>query len=377
MYISTTADLESFCKRATEHDAIAVDTEFIREKTFHPHLCLIQIATRDEVAIIDPLLIKDLSSLARLMANPAIMKVFHACSQDMEALYFVLDTLPAPLFDTQIAVAFLGERQQISYHALIKSYCQVELAKSESLTDWSVRPLSPSQLRYAAEDVSYLIQAFDVVQEQLREQGRMSWVLDELSPYTQLEHYVQDPRLAFLKMKRINTLTRRQLGIARELAAWRETSAEEYNIPRKWMLSDEVLIEFVRNPPRTYDMLRRVRGTERLQAHDIKGALDAVSRGLACPSEKLPHPPRPRHITTPERESVVDLMYALIRLVSKRSRVAASLIASRDDLLNYMDEPEKSPLRDGWRFELVGSLIDDLLQGNIGLTAVNGHLEIL
>lgn len=377
MYISTYEELSAFCERAARFNAIAVDTEFLRERTYHPCLCLVQVATPDECVVIDVIAIDNLAPLAILMRDEGTVKVFHACSQDMEVLNYTLGALPAPIFDTQIAAAFLGERMQTSYNGMVHAFCGVTLPKSESLTDWSRRPLTPEQIEYALDDVRYLIKAYDVIMERLDESGRASWVLDEIRPLTDRSHYVVDRRVAFKRVKRVNSLTRRQLAVARELAAWREARAEYSNIPRKWLMSDEVLIALSKRPPHDAASLRRVRGTEQLSDADVAGALSVIARGESCPADKYPFIARTHKPASPELESVIDLMYALIRLVGERSGVATAMIASRDDLVDYVDRPQDSPLREGWRFELVGTLIDDLLNGDIGLTVKDRALEIL
>lgn len=378
MYISTYDELAAFCDRASAFPAVAIDTEFLRERTYHARLCLVQAATPEECAVIDPIVIEDLSPLAALLSDETILKVFHACSQDMEVLYHAMDVLPAPIFDTQVAAAFAGERQQCAYNALVHAFCGVDLPKSESLTDWSRRPLTPEQIDYAVDDVRYLILAYDALAEKLRELGRMDWALDEMRPLERLESYVMDPRAAYKKVKRVGSLTRRQQAVARELAAWRERRAERMDVPRKWVMSDEVLVALSKRPPVTVEDFRRVRGTEQLSERDVDAALVAVERGARCPAENLPNQVRPRRAAaSPELESVTDLMFALLRLVSERSGVATSLIASREDLLDYIDHPERSRLRDGWRFELVGTLMDDLLSGGIGLTVKGRAIEIL
>ena len=377
MYISTHDELAALCERAAAFDAVAIDTEFLRERTYYPRLCLVQVATPDECCVVDPVAIDDLSPLAELMTNGAVLKVFHACSQDMEVIRHALGVFPNPIFDTQVAAAFLGERMQSSYNGLVHAFCGVTLPKSESLTDWSRRPLTPEQIEYAVDDVRYLILVYAAIHARLEELGRSSWVEEETRPLADPAHYDADPRIAFKRVKRVNTLTRHQLAVARELAAWRESRAAARDIPRKWIMSDEVLVALARRPPRTVDELRRVRGTEQLSVRDVDAALVAVARGDSCPQDRLPFIARPRHSASPELASVVDLMYALIRLVSERSGVASSIIASRDDLLGYISHPEKSPLREGWRFELVGSLIDDLLAGDLGLTVKDRSIQIL
>lgn len=377
MYISINEDLTAFCNRARAFSAIAIDTEFLREKTYHAKLCLVQVATPDECVVIDPLAIDDLGPLAELMTDVGTLKVFHACSQDMEVLCHALGSVPAPIFDTQVAAGFLGERAQCSYHNLVSTFCGVSLPKTESLTDWSRRPLSPKQIEYALDDVRYLIDAYRVIESKLHSLGRTAWVRDEIRPLADPAHYRSDSRAAFKRVKRVNACTRRQLAVARELASWREQRAETRDIPRKWVMSDEVLLALCKRAPQTVEDFRAVRGTEQLSARDVEVALDAIARGRRCPQENLPSIGRAHRAPAPELESVIDLMYALIRLVSERSGVATSLIVSRDGLLDYIEHPERSPLREGWRFELVGTLMDDLLQGNIGLTVKDGALEIL
>lgn len=377
MYISTNQDLAAFCERARAFEAVAVDTEFLREKTYHPRLCLVQIATPGESVAIDPLAIDDLSPLAELMVDESVVKVFHACSQDMEVMLSSVGALPAPIFDTQVAAAFLGERQQISYGALVQTFCGVSLPKTESLTDWSRRPLTDKQIEYAIDDVRYLIVAYTEMMARLREQGRVDWVLDELRPLAAERHYRADRHDAFRKVKRINSCSRHQLGIARELAAWREDRAERRNIPRKWVMSDDTLLALVKRNPVRVEEFRSIRGTEQLSERDVDGALMAIKRGSSCPHDRLPVLVRGHKAIPPELESVTDLMYALIRLVSERSGVATSVIASRDDLAEYVEHPEQSRLREGWRFELVGSRLDDLLNGNMGLTVKDRRIEIL
>lgn len=255
MYISTNEDLTAFCKRARAFSAIAIDTEFLREKTYHAKLCLVQVATPDECVVIDPLAIDDLGPLAELMTDVDTLKVFHACSQDMEVLCHALGSVPAPIFDTQVAAGFLGERAQCSYHNLVSTFCGVSLPKTESLTDWSRRPLSPKQIEYALDDVRYLIDAYRVIESKLHSLGRTAWVRDEIRPLADPVHYRSDPRAAFKRVKRVNACTRRQLAVARELASWREQRAETRDIPRKWVMSDEVLLALCKRAPQTVEDL--------------------------------------------------------------------------------------------------------------------------
>lgn len=376
MYLSTQAELASFCERAASSRVLAVDTEFLREKTFFPKLCLVQVAAGDDIAAIDPLLIEDLSPLARLFEDPSITKVFHACSQDLEVILDGMGVVCAPVFDTQLAAAFLGMRQQVSYGSLVEAYCGVHLPKAESLTDWSRRPLDAEQLRYAEDDVRYLPGIYERMISQLVEGDRLTWVAPEMSQLCDVSRVRRDPRESYLRLRRASSLTRRQLAVAREVCAWREGVAAAHDIPRKWVVSDEVVVEVCKRAPTTVERLRRIRGTDQISESDARALVEAVVKGTACPAEQCPkvtRHPRP----SAETEGVIDLMYAVLRLVSEKSGVATQLIATRDDLLEFLQNRRGSRLSRDWRWELAGKTLDQLLSGEVGLTVKNGSIELL
>lgn len=376
MYISTKTELERFCELASAAKVIAVDTEFLRERTYFPKLCLVQVAVGDDIAAIDPILIDDLAPLAAVFEDPSVTKVFHACGQDLEVLLDGMGVACAPVFDTQLAAAFLGLRQQVSYASLVESYCGVRLPKAESLTDWSRRPLDPEQLTYAEDDVRYLPGIYERMMTELVERDRLSWVAPEMEALCDPSRIRRDPREAFRRLRRAGSLTRRQLAIAREVCAWREDTAARRDLPRKWVASDEVIVEVCKRTPSTLDRLRRIRGTDQIGERDGRALLEAVARGTACPAEECPKVDR--HVRpSAEAEGVVDLMYAVLRLVSERSGVATQLIATRDDLLDFMQDHDSSPLASGWRHELAGSTLERLLSGEVGLTVRDGRIELL
>lgn len=376
MYLSTQEELAAFCERAAASKVLAVDTEFLREKTFFPKLCLVQVAAGEDIAAIDPILIEDLSPLAALFEDPSITKVFHACSQDLEVLLDGMGVECAPVFDTQLAAAFLGLRQQVSYASLVESYCGVRLPKAESLTDWSRRPLDPEQLSYAEDDVRYLPGIYDRMVSELVGRDRLSWVTPEMERLCDFSRIRRDPREAFLRLRRASSLTRRQLAVAREVCAWRERVAAERDIPRKWVISDEVVVEVCKRAPSSVERLRRIRGIDQMAERDALSLVDAVARGVACPAEECPKMTRHARPSA-EAEGVIDLMYAVLRLVSEKSGVATQLIATRDDLLDFLLDRGSSRLAHDWRWELAGSTLDRLLAGEVGLTVKNGSIELL
>lgn len=376
MYISAFDELASFCERASSSRILAVDTEFLREKTYYPKLCLIQIATHDESAAVDPLLIDDLSPLVELLTDTRITKIFHACSQDLEVILCALGVVPEPVFDTQLASAFLGMRQQVGYGALVERYTGVHLPKADSLTDWSRRPLDEEQLSYAEDDVHYLPGIYDAMMTQLVAKNRLGWLKPEMDALTDRSHIERVPEQAYLHLKRVSSLTRRQLSMAREVCAWRERRAAERNVPRKWVISDEILLELSKRSPKTVDRLRRIRGTEQLSERDADALVRAVRKGLAMGSETIPAPKR-RERNSAEAEGAIDLMNALLRIIADRSGVAPQLIATRDDLLDLAQGHEDCRLSEGWRHELAGAPLERLLSGEIGLTVKEGRVEIL
>lgn len=376
LYLSTSSELAEFCEHAASAKVIAVDTEFLRERTYFPKLCLVQVAAADRIAAIDPILIDDLTPLVELLRDATVTKVFHACSQDLEVLLDGLGVSCAPVFDTQLAAAFLGLRQQISYASLVESYCGVRLPKAESLTDWSRRPLDPEQLTYAEDDVRYLPGIYDRMMLELVEKDRLSWVAPEMGRLCDAERLRRSPRDAYLRLRRAGSLTRRQLAVAREVCAWREDVAARRDLPRKWVASDEVVVEICKRTPTSLERLRKIRGTDQISERDARSLLEAVRAGVGCEPDDCPKITRHARPSA-DTESVIDLMYAVLRLVSEQSGVATQLIATRDDLLEFVQNRDASPLACGWRWELAGATLSRLLEGEVGLTVREGRLELL
>lgn len=376
MLITSDEQLRDFVGRALASEVLAVDTEFMREKTYHPKLCLIQLGTDDEQVAVDVFSVTDPEPLVRVFSDESIVKVFHACSQDMEVLLDFCSCLPRPLFDTQVAAAYLGDRNQIGYASLVEEVCGVALAKAESMTDWTRRPLDGAQIEYALDDVRYLPRIWREMRDRLEAAGRTSWVEGEFERLSDPETYAHDPRRAYTHVKRVSMLTRRQLAVARELAAWREVRAERIDRPRRWVLSDELLVEIARRMPSSDAALLRIRGMAELDEADRRELLAACAEGASCRRELLPEAQRHAKPSTDE-ECVCDLMYALTRMVAQQQGIASSIIASRDDLMGFLEHPASSPLSRGWRHEVLGSMLEDLLAGRVGLTVKDGRVELL
>ena len=378
MLIDTDQQFIAFLERCKKSPYIAIDTEFLREKTYYPKLCLLQMGIENEIAIVDPFKIRNLTALADVLADPSIVKIFHACSQDVEILYHETGVVPSPIFDTQIAAAVLGKTQQASYSSLVSQYCDVNLPKKDSFTDWSQRPLSDSQIHYAADDVKYLPQIYYEMLAQLKRKNRLSWLEETFADLSKKEKYEIDPRVRYKKLKRVNQLNARQQAAAREFAAWRELQAQRLNIPRKWVVSDEQIVEACRREARTLDELYMVRGMkESLKTSDARKVLAALIAGLDCPQSELPDV-RPKSKNESNVDVILDVMNALVRMRAREHEIAPQTLAPQAELLKLArGHYDDSELMQGWRYTLVGKDLRTLLEGGFALQIHDGNLEII
>lgn len=376
-YIDTKPALEEFVAQASSAHILAIDTEFMREKTYYPQLCLIQIAADDDIFIIDPLALSDISDLAVLLENERITKVFHAATQDIEILLHEIGTVPTPLFDTQLAAALLGFGHQVGLGQLVSSFCGVNLKKGDSFTDWTRRPLSKSQLEYAAADVAYLSDIYLSMQGMLLEKGRLQWLEEDFAELGNSDNYEVDPYARYKHLKRGNQLNRRQLGSARELAAWRELRAQRLNIPRKWVLSDEQIVEACRKETFNIDDLFLIRGMrEKLPTKEARDVVQVMKAGFDMPEHLLPQLDKPS-ASEPNVDAALDVMLALTRHIAKENDIALQTLASNADLtLLARGHVEESGLMKGWKKQLIGEKLLKLLAGDIALHLEDGNLVI-
>lgn len=377
MYIANQESLEAFVDRARSSSVLAIDTEFLREKTYYARLCLLQLATDDEVVVVDPFAVESLAVIEPLLTDESIVKLFHAGDQDLEILYHEVGVLPHPVFDTQIAAALLGQSQQVGYGALVHAECGVSLKKIDSFTDWSRRPLSDSQLEYAADDVVYLPRLYRMMTKELTEKGRLTWLDHDFEELVDPARYEQDPRERYRRLKRGNQLTLQQLSAAREVAAWRETEAQRRNIPRKWVLTDEQIVEACKREARTIDELFMVRGMrEKLSTRDARKVVSLLKSGLDLPEDAWPEPDRPSR-NEPNVDAQIDLMNALVRLRSKENGIAMQTLASHAELSQVArGHHEGVDVLKGWRRALIGEELLELLAGKLSLRLVNGEVTV-
>lgn len=377
MYIASQEELEAFVERARSSSVLAIDTEFLREKTYYAKLCLLQLATDDETVVVDPFEAGDLRVLAPLLTDEGIVKLFHAGRQDLEIILREIGCVPRPLFDTQVAAALLGHTQQIGYAPLVQALCGVKLKKADSFTDWSRRPLSESQLEYAAEDVVYLPRMYESMMRSLREKGRLGWLVNDFADLSDPARYQVDERLRYRKLKHVSSLSRRQMAAAREMAAWRELQAQTRDVPRKWVLTDEQIVEACKREPRTIDDLFMIRGVrERLSMRDARAVMVLVRAALDSGPEAWPELDRCSK-SEPNVDVQIDLLMAIVRIRSRESGIAIPTLASHDDLTRlargHYDEVEVLRV---WRREIVGEELLDLLAGRLSLSIRNGSVCI-
>lgn len=377
MYVKDPSGLAELVESIASSPVVAIDTEFMRERTYYARLCLIQIATNDVVAIVDPLQIDDLTPLARILSDKGIVKILHAGIQDIEILLRACGVVPNPVFDTQVAATIAGFPQQVGYGALVREVLDVHLDKGDSYTDWSRRPLSATQLAYAENDVRYLPEVHRLLVEKLTAEGRLDWLADDLERLEDPETYHVVPEEQWRKVKRSTSLSPRHAAVAREVTAWRELEAMSRDIPRRWVLGDETIIEISKRAPKDAEELSGIRGVpERMNRRVIRSLLDAVQRGVDCPEDQLPRFPKKKRAPI-DTEAAVDLMVAVVRKRAKENGVAVPLLASRADLERFAaGERDESPLLEGWRRSMVGEELLGVLDGTVSLRIGDGGLVI-
>lgn len=377
--ITSTDVLAAFSKRAAGYDFVTVDTEFLRETTYWPKLCLLQAATRDEAVLIDPLAPGlDLSPFFKLLANDKVRKVFHAARQDIEIFVKLTGKVPANIFDTQVAASVCGFGDSVSYDNLVRSITKVELDKSSRFTDWSARPLTEKQKVYALADVTHLRDVYAALVKQVDDTGRWDWVEDELAVLESIHTYVVQPEHAWERLK-ARLAKPRDVAALKALAAWREQRAQDTDQPRSRILKDDALIELaMQRPlnPESFDKLRAVqRGYGRSSAAaEIVSILKDVE---ALPKSDLPKLPD-RHRGPSPKGAVGDLLRVLLKSVAEDNGVASRIIATSDDIdALVLDDDADVPALKGWRRKLFGDKALAIKHGKLGLAASKkGVIEI-
>jgi ribonuclease D len=375
--ITTTHDLAEVCQRLAKHPFVTVDTEFLRETTFWPKLCVVQIASPEEAVAIDAMAEGlDLSPFFALMADKRIVKVFHAARQDIEIIWNLAKLIPAPLFDTQVAAMVCGFGDQVSYGELTQAVAKVTLDKSSRFTDWSRRPLSEAQILYAIADVTYLRDIYVFLQRKLEKTGRLFWLADEMTFLTSSSTYEQHPENAWERFRN-RARKPRDLAVLMEVAAWRESEAQGRDVPRSRVLKDDVLIEVALAAPKSPEELGNLRAFPRGMERSRTGMdiLAAVQRGLTRDPKTLPKLEKERRSSG---GATVELLKVLLRQVSEAHGVAAKMIATVEDLEAIAaDDKAKVMAMSGWRREIFGEKALELKRGRLALTVEHGKVVTL
>jgi ribonuclease D len=374
--ITTTQELSVLCDRLGQHEFITVDTEFIREQTFWPKLCLVQLASPSEEAVVDPLAPGiDLAPLYSLMGNDRVLKVFHAARQDLEIVWTQARLMPKPIFDTQVAAMVCGFGESVSYVNLVKQITGRDLDKSSRFTDWARRPLSEQQLAYALGDVTHLRDVYVRLKAELEQTGRAPWLDEEMSELVDPRTYETRPEDAWRRLK-LRVKNRKSLAILIELAAWRERNAQSLDVPRNRVLRDEALYDIANHAPTEPAQLSHLRSLSEGfgRSARAKEIVDAVKRGLARDPKTLPIVRESAGLPA-DKTASVELLRVLLKACAARHRVAPSVIADSAQLerIAAEDEPDVPALK-GWRRDLFGNEAQRLKRGEVALSVRNGEV---
>lgn len=374
--ITTQNALEAAARALSSKPWFAIDTEFLRERTYRPELCLIQVATDEHLFCIDPLALDDIDCLLDVIYDSNITKVLHAAGQDLEIFYWLRGSVPHNLFDTQIAAPLLGHPEQAGYATLVKQVLNVELSKSHSRADWTRRPLPPQQLAYAADDVIYLSQMYPVFIQELNNLERLDWLQSEWDSLTNPDLYEKPADQMWKKLRHIEKLKGPRLSVAQHLAKWREETARKRNLPRNWLLKDDVLTSIAKQLPEDTDNLKHVRGlSDGFLRHNAEDIVALIKTAKDTAPQKVKIPDRKAKLT-PLQDAAVDVLSAVAKSHAEELRINASMLAPRKSLEDLVRGKTDTAVMQGWRGRLIGEPIKEVLDGKRALSFQDGVLTI-
>lgn len=376
-HIQNEQQLIELCTQLAQSPWLALDTEFVREKTYYPQFCLLQISNGEIAATVDPIQIQALQPLLDLLYDDAIIKVFHAGYQDLEIFYNLWGRLPTPLFDTQLAASLLGLGDQVGYGNLVEQLLNHTLEKGHSRTDWSRRPLDEAQLRYALDDVIYLGDIYLKLTGMLQSQGREGWLQDDFDQLADPDTYRNPPQEAWKRIKGRQQLKGVQLAVLQALAAWREQEAQQANRPKRWILKDEVLTDLARRQPKGLEQMGKIRGLEPgviKRRGDLLLKLIADARAL--PREQWPRDKRRIVRLTPNQEALTDLLYSCLRLLAEQNNITPAALANRKEIEALVSGERELDILRGWRRTIAGNRLLEVLAGDCWPELDDGQLVL-
>lgn len=372
--ITTSAALAEFCATFVTEQFITVDTEFIRERTYFPQLCLMQIGTSKVSVAVDPLAGEmDFSPLYEAFANPNLLKVFHAAKQDIEIFVKETGRVPTPMYDTQIAAMVCGFGESVSYETLVQDLAKAKLDKASRFTDWARRPLSDRQLVYALDDVIHLRTVYEKLQEKITRSGRSPWIEEEMAAIAEIGQYQPDPQRAWLRLK-AKSRDPQMLNLLRAAAAWREEQAARKNVPRQRILKDDWVVQVATQKPTTPEQMLEVRGIQGQLGREMMASLvEALNLAAAQPPETFPPAPDRLRPLPAAQEACLDQLKLLLRQRCEDAHLVPRLVAHKDELealVRGTVKFEDSPISHGWRYEVFGAAAADMLSGNLSAHVV-------
>ncbi len=374
--IRDNSTLNKFCNKCIKEKVLAIDTEFIRENTYYPVLCLIQIASDTFSAIIDPLSEIDMEPVWELLSNEKILKVFHAGRQDLEIFFNLTGKIPKPIYDTQIAAMFCGLGDQVSYDRLVNKFLGLTLSKESQFSNWLQRPLTKNQLQYALSDVKYLIKIFPLIKKIIRETNRVDWVEKELQYLTSKKIYDINPKEVWKKIK-IKNPNREVLNILKYLAEWREIECKKRDLPKNRLIRDEILVNISQLKPSDILSLKKIRGIPKILCdNDLNNILKIIKISQKIETDKWPVTPKHKKLNV--NKGSLELLKLLLSYCSQKSGLAEKLITDSDELRLILDgQKEGLEVFRGWRNEIFGKFVNPLLNGQIAFTIKDNKIKKL
>jgi len=374
--ITNNEDLKAICQQASKSDVIAVDTEFKRETTYYPKACLIQIATKDLTACIDPFEISDFEPLKAILYSPDITKIFHAGRQDLEIFYFLFDKIPTPIFDTQIAATLLGFADQVGYGNLTKKMLNIELDKSLTRADWEKRPMSKKQIEYAANDVIYLLKIYHLQIQQLKETERLNWLKKDFDFLSNENLYKPSPNDAWKKIKNYNRMNKVQRCIVYKISQWREEVALKRNRPRTFIIKNQSIIDIANQKPTNLNELEEIRDIHpNLIKRDGQKLIELIEKASTMQESDCPHAKKPI-ILNSDQTLLLSSLQTVIQLNAKKHKIDSSYLCTKKELEKVILHEEDAALLHGWRYELAGKDVVRFINGELTLKVLNGAVQL-